>query len=127
VTAFLEKMDLPKKSLRASTGILHSRRRCEVKQQRRINIHMTLKNPLKRSIVAATVAACAVPLLIASACNLSESYGTSSTSSSNSPNQKKVCICHHAGHSGHRKTLCLPPPAANAHLRQHDDTPGPCS
>ena len=38
----------------------------------------------------------------------------------------RVTICHRTP-SGNEKTLVLPQPAANAHLRNHEeDTPGPC-
>ena len=38
----------------------------------------------------------------------------------------RVTICHRTP-SGNEKTLVLPEPAANAHLRNHEeDTPGPC-
>jgi hypothetical protein len=57
-------------------------------------------------------------------CNLSVDYGVTS-SSSNSPTEKKVCICHNAGPNTAKKTLCLPPPAAQAHLN-HGDAAGPC-
>lgn len=85
----------------------------------------------KRLILALAAAASAVPLLIAAACDLPED-GPATTSAAggngNSNNKQKVCICHHAGNSGHTKTLCLPPPAAQAHLNRHQgDTPGPCS
>jgi mannose/fructose-specific phosphotransferase system component IIA len=78
----------------------------------------------RRAIAAAIVAGLSLPMLVAAYCNVPENYMTTS-SSTNSPNQKKVCICHHAD-SRRTKTLCLPPPAADAHLKQHADTAGPC-
>ncbi len=36
----------------------------------------------------------------------------------------RVAVCHNPGRPG-QKTLTLPQPAAEAHIR-HGDTPGPC-
>jgi len=38
----------------------------------------------------------------------------------------KVVICHKPGTPA-EKTLTLPHPAAEAHIRAHGDTPGPCN
>jgi len=43
-----------------------------------------------------------------------------------SPNGKKSFICHvPEGNPSNRHTLCLPPPAIEAHLREHDASSAP--
>lgn len=83
---------------------------------------MNLKNAVKYTFaVGAVVAGMAT---FAWACDLPENY-MATTSSTASPNNEKVCVCHNAGPNKQKKTLCLPKPAADAHLRK-GDAPGPC-
>jgi hypothetical protein len=80
---------------------------------------MNMKTPLKRLLLAAIMVGFAVPMLLAATCDLSETYGVTSANS-NSPNQQKQAVCHKG-----KKTLFLPPPAAQAHIN-HGDHPGAC-
>jgi hypothetical protein len=82
---------------------------------------MNLKNAVRNT--AAVVAVTAGLATVAWACDLSESYMTASDS--NSPNQKKQCLCHNAGPNKQKKTLCLPPGAYAAHIKKGDSA-GPC-
>ena len=84
---------------------------------------MNMKTPIRYAAILALTVGCVSLFAASKYCDLSETYGTSS--SSNSPNQQKQCLCHNAGPNLQKKTLCLPPSAYNAHIKK-GDTPGPC-
>jgi hypothetical protein len=75
-----------------------------------------MKRNVKRFILTTLMAGFA-SMAIAATCDLPETYATTDGSS---PNQQKQAVCHKG-----KKTLFLPPPAAQAHI-QHGDTAGPC-
>jgi hypothetical protein len=84
---------------------------------------MNLKNAFRNTVAVVAVTAGIATMAWAKTCDLPANYMASSDS--NSPNQKKQCLCHNAGPNLQKKTLCLPPGAYKAHIR-HGDTAGPC-
>jgi hypothetical protein len=84
---------------------------------------MNITSTLKRRVLAVAIAGLSASLVIAATapktgpCPLAANYGSTTTS----PNEKKVTICHN------RQTITIGTSAANAHFAQHaGDTLGPC-
>lgn len=89
-----------------------------------LNIIMNTKNTVRSMLAASLIVAGAATLWAGTQCSVPENFQT--TSDKNSPKSQKQCLCHNAGPNAQKKTLCLPPGAYQAHINNHQDTPGPC-